>query len=111
MRPNLGQVDETIDLAQQVIVWDAPLQTEAVKQRLLHHPPFAHHRTNLLYQKRISAGRLDQAEFFNAIDVKLPFALTGLKSNRRKGSRRQRSSPTSLRLIAELRPPLVTSTA
>ena len=25
---------------------DAPLQTEAVEQRLLHHPPFAHHREN-----------------------------------------------------------------
>src|SRR5580658_10096839 len=48
MRPNLGQVDETVDLAQQVIVRDTPLQTEAVKQRLLHHPPFAHHRPNLL---------------------------------------------------------------
>src|ERR1700722_11674551 len=34
MRPNLGQVDETVDLAQQVIVRDAPLQTEAVKQPL-----------------------------------------------------------------------------
>jgi hypothetical protein len=49
MRPNLGQVDETVDLAQQVIVRDPPLQTEAVKQRLLHHPPLAHHRPNLLH--------------------------------------------------------------
>ena len=64
MRPNLGQVDETVDLAQQVIVRDAPLQTEAVEQRLLHHPPFAHHRPNLLHhQKRISPGRRDQADF------------------------------------------------
>ena len=37
MRPNLGQVDETVDLAQQVIVRDAPLQTEAVKQPLASH--------------------------------------------------------------------------
>src|SRR5580698_10346100 len=49
MRPNLGQVDETVDLAQQVVVRNAPLQTEAVEQRLLHHPPFAHHRPNLLH--------------------------------------------------------------
>src|SRR5277367_145120 len=39
MRPNLGQIDETVDLAQQVIVRDAPIEAEAVKQRLLHHPP------------------------------------------------------------------------
>jgi hypothetical protein len=49
MRPNLGQVDETADLAQQVIVRDAPLKAEAVEQRLLHHPPLAHHRPNLLH--------------------------------------------------------------
>src|ERR1700733_7677141 len=45
MRPNLGQVD----LAQQMIVRDMPLKVEAVEQRLLHHPPFAHHRPNLLH--------------------------------------------------------------
>ena len=68
MRPNLGQVDETVDLAQQVIVRDALLETEAVEQRLLHHSPFARHRPILrTQQKRISARRLDQAEFFNAI--------------------------------------------
>ena len=49
MRPNLGQVDETVDLAQQMIVRDPPLQTEALEQRLLHHLPFAHHRPNLLH--------------------------------------------------------------
>jgi hypothetical protein len=26
-----------------------PLKAEAVQQRLLHHPPFAHHRPNLLH--------------------------------------------------------------
>ena len=40
MRPNLGQVDEPIDLAKQVIVRDMPLKAEAVEQRLLHYPPF-----------------------------------------------------------------------
>src|SRR5271154_1548702 len=49
MRPNLGQVDEPIDLAKQVTVRDMPLKAEAVEQRLLHHPPFAHHRPNLLH--------------------------------------------------------------
>jgi hypothetical protein len=28
-----------------------PLKAEAVKQRLLHHPPLAHHRPNLLLQR------------------------------------------------------------
>src|ERR1700722_5659295 len=32
-----------------LIVRDAPLQTEAVEQRLLHHPPLARHRPNLLH--------------------------------------------------------------
>jgi hypothetical protein len=54
---------------------------------------------------------VDRCPAAAGVDVKLPFAMTGLKSNRGKGSRWQRSSPTSLRLIAELRPPLVTSTA
>src|ERR1700722_19406185 len=49
MRPNLGQVDEPVDLAQQMVVGDMPLKTEAVKERLLHHPPLAHHRPNLLH--------------------------------------------------------------
>jgi hypothetical protein len=31
-----------------VIVGDVPLEAEAVEQRLLHHPPLAHHRPNLL---------------------------------------------------------------
>jgi hypothetical protein len=37
MRQNLGQVDETVDLAKQVAVRGMPLQTEAVEQRLLYH--------------------------------------------------------------------------
>jgi len=36
-----------------------PFEAEAVEQRLLHHPPLAHHRPNLL-----RTGR-DQAVFFN----------------------------------------------
>ena len=52
MRPNLRKVDEPVDLAKQVIVRDMPFQAEAVKQRLLHHTPFAHHRPNLLPQRK-----------------------------------------------------------
>src|ERR1700735_1604232 len=44
MRPNFRQIDEAVDLAQEVIVRDMTLKAEAVEQRLLHHPPFAHHR-------------------------------------------------------------------
>jgi DNA-binding NtrC family response regulator len=43
MRPNLRQIDEAVDLAQEVVVRDMPLKAEAVQPRLLHHPPFAHH--------------------------------------------------------------------
>jgi hypothetical protein len=35
------EIDEAVDLAQQMIVVHMPLQAEAIKQRLLHHPPFA----------------------------------------------------------------------
>ena len=48
VRSNVGQVEEPVDLAQQMIVRDMPLKAEAVEQRLLHHPPLAHHRPNLL---------------------------------------------------------------
>jgi len=48
VRPQPGQIDEPVDLAKQVIVGDMPLEAEAVKQRLLHHSPLAHHRPNLL---------------------------------------------------------------
>src|ERR1700735_627635 len=46
-RSNLRKVDEPVDPAKQVIVGDMPLKAEAVEQRLLHHPPLAHHRPNL----------------------------------------------------------------
>jgi hypothetical protein len=50
MRPNLRQIDEAVNLLQEVIVRDMTLKAEAVGQCLLHHPPFAHHRPNLLRQ-------------------------------------------------------------
>src|SRR5580704_16314264 len=37
VRTNLGQVDEPVDLAQQMIVGDTPLKAEAVEARLLLH--------------------------------------------------------------------------
>ena len=43
MRPQLAQIHEAIDLAQQVMVRNMPLEAEAVEQPLLHHPPLAHH--------------------------------------------------------------------
>ena len=68
MRPQIRQVDETVDLAKHVIVGDMPLEAEAVEQRLLHHPPLAHHRPiSCSKENRISDRRQDQAEFFNAI--------------------------------------------
>ena len=51
-----------------MIVRDMPLKVEAIEQRLLHHPPRAIiDRISSTQQKRISARRLNQAEFFNAI--------------------------------------------
>jgi hypothetical protein len=43
MRPNLRQIDETVDLPQEVIVRDMTLKAEAAEQRLLQHPPLPHH--------------------------------------------------------------------
>src|ERR1700678_4136066 len=51
MLSNLRKVDEPVDLAKQVIVRDLTLEAETVKQRLLPHPPLAHHRPNLLLQR------------------------------------------------------------
>jgi hypothetical protein len=51
MPPDLRKVHKTIDLAKQVTVRDVPLKAEAVKQRLLHYAPLAHHRPNLLLQR------------------------------------------------------------
>jgi hypothetical protein len=44
MRPQIGQIDETVDFAKQVTGRDVPLKAKAVEQRLLHHPPLTHHR-------------------------------------------------------------------
>jgi hypothetical protein len=55
-----------IAIPKKVIGRDMPLEAEAVEQRLLHHPPLAHHRRiSSTKEKRISDRRLNQAEFFN----------------------------------------------
>src|SRR4029077_3648934 len=66
--PNARQIDEPIDLAQHVIARHVPFQAEAIKQRLLHHCPFAHHRPNLLSPGESELGRSPSLkEFFNTI--------------------------------------------
>src|SRR6202042_274986 len=68
MRPNLRKVDEPINLAKQMTVRDMPLEAEAVKQRLLHHTPLAHHRPNLPRPAEGNQERTpDQEEFFKKI--------------------------------------------
>jgi hypothetical protein len=79
MRPQIRQVDETVDLAKHVIVGDVPLEAEAVKQRLLHHPPLAHHRPNLL--------PLNRRESAPATPIKRSFS-TKSTLTRHWGSRR-----------------------
>jgi hypothetical protein len=48
---------------------DMPLKVEAIEQRPLHHPPRSPiiDRISSTQQERISARRLNQAEFFSAI--------------------------------------------
>ena len=68
MRPQSRKINEAVDLAKKVIGRDMPLEAEAVEQRLLHHPPLAHHRRiSSTQEKGISVQRPNQAEFFNAI--------------------------------------------
>jgi hypothetical protein len=56
VRPNLGQVDEPVDLSQQMIIGNAPLESEAVKQclPLTRRSPIID-RISRTQQKRISA--------------------------------------------------------
>ena len=55
-----------------MILRHMPLKTEAVEKRLLHYPPLAHHRPNLLHPAEGNQRdwRPDQAEFFNTIGRK-----------------------------------------
>ena len=43
VRPQTRQVDNAVDRAEQMFGWDVPLQAELIEQRLLRHPPLAHH--------------------------------------------------------------------
>ena len=72
VRTNLGQVDEPIDLAQQMIVRDMPLKAEAVEQRLLHHPPLAHHRPNLPHPAKKISARAPRSKRSFSTSGKLP---------------------------------------
>ncbi|MER8583607.1 hypothetical protein NKG95_33915, partial [Mesorhizobium sp. M1423] len=48
-----GQIDEAVDRSEQVVRRHMPLQAEAIEQLLLHHTLLAHHRLNLLLQRRL----------------------------------------------------------
>ena len=71
MCANLGQVDEPVDLSQQMIVRHMPLKTEAVEQRLLHHPcrsPIIDRISRAQKKKESATGAPIKRSFFNAID-------------------------------------------
>ena len=76
MRSNLGKVDEPVDLAKQMIVRDMPLEAEPVEQRLLHHPPLAHHHENpkFIEKTKSEPESVTPSEFFNGIRQLLPSA-------------------------------------
>jgi hypothetical protein len=57
-------MDEAIDLAQEVIVRNMTLKAEAVEQRLLHHPPFAHHGASPDSPRKVNQQRVTANDFF-----------------------------------------------
>jgi hypothetical protein len=68
MRPDLRKVDKPIDLAKQVIVRNMTLEAKAIEQRLLHHPPFAHHRESPDSLRKLNPQRVIAAsDCFNGI--------------------------------------------
>ncbi len=75
MLADARQGDEPVDRAQQVIRRDMILKAEAVKQRLLHHRPLAHHQLVSRIDTSIESERHDnfKQEFFNTIDRKQTF--------------------------------------
>src|ERR1019366_7458054 len=81
MGPNARQIDEPCDLAQYAIARDVAFQTEAVKQRLLHHGPLAHHRLSPRFIGKIESGPSQPGKrVFNTIgrtrSYMLPWSLT-----------------------------------
>jgi hypothetical protein len=52
MLADAGQIDEPVNRSQQMTCRYVPLQVEAVKQRLLHHRPLAHHRPVSVLQEQ-----------------------------------------------------------
>src|SRR5271166_3079064 len=86
MRPDLRKVDEPIDLAKQVIVRDMPFQAEAVEQRLLHQPPFAHHRESPRFIEKTESepGRRRKRVFQHNLSTPVvPFAQIAVVPRRR----------------------------
>ena len=86
--PNARQIDEPVNRPQHVIARDMPFQAKAVKQRLLHHSPFAHHHPRLLSPVQVNQGlsTTSSSEFFNTIDPKRTFVCKRLArpSHKRK---------------------------
>ena len=81
MRPDFRKVDEPVDLANQVIVRDMPLEAEPVEQRLLHHSPIAHHRESPRFVEKTESEpsrrrkRVFQRNQRTAVDPIDPIAL------------------------------------
>ena len=69
MLANARQVDEPVDRAQQMIRRDVILEAEAVKQRLLHHRPLAHHQPVSRFGRSIESEHHPNFKraFFNTI--------------------------------------------
>ncbi len=69
MLAQAGQIDETVDPPQQMIVRNVALQAEAVEQRLLHHRPLTHHGSPpaLRTTSESEASHRRKREFFNTI--------------------------------------------
>jgi hypothetical protein len=72
MRPQAGEVDETVDRTQEVVGRDVTIDAELVEQRFLHHGPLAHHHF-VLPTPGTTESELhtdSNADFFNGIRPK-----------------------------------------
>jgi hypothetical protein len=87
---------------------------EPAKQHAHHHRAERPHRPtgNIPRALRPDPERtLVASDRMARIEVRMPFAMAGPKQPRARPCSRWKRSPTTFRLIAELRPPPVTSTA
>ena len=80
MRSNLGQVEEPVDLAQQMIVRDMPLKAEAVEQRLLHLPPLDQRRLAITAMKKLEENEAALSYALTSIQGEGAVAKTTIKS-------------------------------